>query len=51
MFGEQVDARVIGGTGLILGGVTLVNSRFGRRRIFGRRAPEQTADATTEAVA
>jgi drug/metabolite transporter (DMT)-like permease len=51
MFGEQVDARVIGGTGLILGGVTLVNSRFGRRRIFGRRAPEQAADATKEAVA
>ena len=51
MFGEQVDARVIGGTGLILGGVTLVNSRFGRRRIFGRRIPEPSADGATEAVA
>ena len=27
MFSEQVDARVIGGTGLILGGVTLVKER------------------------
>jgi drug/metabolite transporter (DMT)-like permease len=40
MFGEQVDARVIGGTGLILGGVTLVNSKFGERRLFGRRAAQ-----------
>jgi drug/metabolite transporter (DMT)-like permease len=37
MFGEQADARVFGGTALILGGVTLVNSRFGERRIWGRR--------------
>ena len=41
MFGEQVvDARVIGGTALILGGVTLVNSRYGERRIWGRRPAE-----------
>jgi drug/metabolite transporter (DMT)-like permease len=40
MFGESVDARIIGGTALILGGVTLVNSRYGTRRIFGRGAPE-----------
>ena len=39
MFGEQVDTGVIAGTGLILGGVTLVNSRFGARRLFGRAAP------------
>jgi drug/metabolite transporter (DMT)-like permease len=51
MFGEQVDARVVGGTGLILGGVTLVNSRFGTRRIFGRRTAEQSPDASTEAAA
>jgi drug/metabolite transporter (DMT)-like permease len=42
MFGEQVDARVIGGTALILGGVTLVNSRYGERRIWGR-TPATTA--------
>jgi len=51
MFGEQVDARVVGGTGLILGGVTLVNSRFGTRRIFGRRTAEQSPDGSTEAAA
>ena len=38
MFGEAVDGRVIGGTALILGGVTLVNSKFGTRRIFGRHS-------------
>jgi drug/metabolite transporter (DMT)-like permease len=37
MFGEQVDARVIAGTALILGGVTLVGMKFGERRIWGRR--------------
>lgn len=37
MLGEQVDARVLGGTALILGGVTLVGSRYGERRIWGRR--------------
>ena len=51
MFGEQVDARVVGGTALILGGVTLVNSRFGTRRIFGRRMAEPSQDASTEAAA
>ena len=51
MFSEQVDARVIGGTGLILGGVTLVNSKFGTRRIFGRRTAEQSPDTSTGAAA
>jgi len=37
MFGEGVDARVLLGTALVLGGVALVNSRFGERRLFGRR--------------
>ncbi len=37
MFGEQVDARVLVGTGLILAGVTLVNSRYGERQLWGRR--------------
>ena len=39
MFGEAVDARIVIGTGLILGGVALVGSKFGERRIWGRRAP------------
>jgi len=36
---ETVDGRVLAGTGLIVGGVALVNSRFGQRRLFGRAAP------------
>jgi drug/metabolite transporter (DMT)-like permease len=44
MFGEQVDARVIGGTGLILGGVTLVNSRYGERQLFGRKPAPGTEE-------
>lgn len=36
MFGEQIDAIVLAGTALVLGGVALVNSRFGQRRIWGR---------------
>jgi drug/metabolite transporter (DMT)-like permease len=43
MFREQVDARVIGGTALILGGVALVNSRYGQRRLFGRTPPPEGA--------
>ncbi len=39
MFGEQVDIRLVGGTALILGGVALVNSHRGERRLFGRRPP------------
>jgi drug/metabolite transporter (DMT)-like permease len=60
MFGEAVDARILVGTGLILGGVTLVNSRYGERRIWGRQpeidapakvstgAPKGSTTATTE---
>ncbi len=36
VFREAVDGRVIVGTGLVIGGVALVNSRFGQRRLFGR---------------
>ena len=39
MFGEKVDASVLIGTALILGGVALVNARYGNRRLFGRAAP------------
>ena len=49
MFGETIDARVAVGTALILGGVALVNSRFGERRIWGRGAP--VADATSKPAA
>jgi drug/metabolite transporter (DMT)-like permease len=36
---EPVDARIIVGTALVVAGVGLVNSRFGRRRLFGRVPP------------
>jgi len=36
---EVVDVRVLLGTGLVLTGVALVNSRYGGRRLFGRAAP------------
>jgi drug/metabolite transporter (DMT)-like permease len=36
---EPVDGRLIIGTALVISGVGLVNSRFGRRRLFGRVPP------------
>jgi drug/metabolite transporter (DMT)-like permease len=36
---EPVDGRLLIGTALVVGGVALVNSRFGRRRLFGRVPP------------
>ena len=36
---EVVDAGVLVGTALVIGGVALVNSRYGHRRLFGRAAP------------
>src|SRR4249920_477074 len=36
---EPIDGRLIGGTALVIGGIGLVNSRFGRRRLFGRVPP------------
>ena len=36
VFRETVDARVVFGTALVIGGVALVNSRFGQRRLYGR---------------
>ena len=40
---EVVDAGVLAGTALVIGGVALVNSRFGQRRLFGRTPPRQPA--------
>jgi drug/metabolite transporter (DMT)-like permease len=37
--GESIGAQVLAGTGLIVGGIALVNSRFGARRLFGRTPP------------
>jgi drug/metabolite transporter (DMT)-like permease len=36
VLGESIDVRTIVGTGLIIGGVALVNSRFGRHLVFAR---------------
>jgi drug/metabolite transporter (DMT)-like permease len=36
---EVIDARIILGTLLVIGGVALVNTRRGSRRLFGRAAP------------
>jgi drug/metabolite transporter (DMT)-like permease len=39
---EPVDATIIVGTALVIAGIGLVNSRYGRRRLFGRTAVEAT---------
>jgi drug/metabolite transporter (DMT)-like permease len=36
MFGETIDGVVLIGTLLVIGGIALVNAKFGQRRIFGR---------------
>ena len=40
---EPVDGRLVIGTVLVIGGVAFVNSRFGRRRLFGRVPPAEPA--------
>ncbi|MBI2775957.1 MAG: DMT family transporter [Chloroflexi bacterium] len=42
VFKETVDARVVLGTLFVIGGVALVNSRFGQRRLFGRTPVAET---------
>ena len=43
---EPIDARMILGTALVIAGVAVVNSRFGRRLIFDRgRAPSTAVSA------
>jgi drug/metabolite transporter (DMT)-like permease len=44
---EAVDARVLAGTALVIGGVALVNSRFGARRLYGRAAQPPAGAETT----
>lgn len=36
VLGETVDARLLAGTALVIGGIGLVNSRFGTRKLLGR---------------
>lgn len=40
MFQEHIDPVVLAGTALVLGGIALVNGRFLKRQLYGRRAPE-----------
>jgi drug/metabolite transporter (DMT)-like permease len=45
---EVIDARIVVGTALIVGGIALVNSKRGRRRLIGR-APAPTAASAASA--
>jgi drug/metabolite transporter (DMT)-like permease len=38
---EPLDARIILGTALVITGVGLVNSKYGKRRLFGRTPPAE----------
>ncbi|HYH93741.1 MAG TPA: DMT family transporter [Candidatus Saccharimonadales bacterium] len=40
---EPIDGRLIVGTVLVIAGIALVNSRFGRRRVFGRTPRPEAA--------
>ena len=40
---EPVDIRLLLGTALVVGGVALVNSPYGKRRLFGRVPPVEAA--------
>ena len=49
MLGESVSLAILIGTGLILAGVTLVNGKWGERRIWGRQPA--AAEATSKPAA
>jgi drug/metabolite transporter (DMT)-like permease len=53
MLGESVSLPILLGTALILGGVALVNGRWGERRLWGRRpaTPAPAAAATSKPAA
>ena len=44
---EPIDGRLLVGTALVISGMALVNSRFGKRTIFGRVPPVEAASPTT----
>jgi drug/metabolite transporter (DMT)-like permease len=43
---ERIDLQVIAGSALIIGGIALVNSNIGQRRLFGRSAIGQESSPT-----
>jgi drug/metabolite transporter (DMT)-like permease len=42
---EEIDARIVLGTALVIGGVALVNAKYGQRRLFGR-APRVASEGS-----
>ena len=42
---EEVDIRIVLGTALVIGGVALVNAKYGQRRLFGR-APRVASEGS-----
>jgi drug/metabolite transporter (DMT)-like permease len=42
---EEIDGRIVLGTALVIGGVALVNARYGQRRLFGR-APRVASEGS-----
>ena len=43
---EPIDGRLLVGTALVISGMALVNSRYGKRTIFGRTPPVEAASPT-----
>jgi len=50
MFGETIDVYVLIGTAMVIGGVALVNSRMGERRIFGRQPASEASTGSKPAA-
>jgi drug/metabolite transporter (DMT)-like permease len=42
---EEIDGRIVLGTALVIGGVALVNAKYGQRRLFGR-APRVASEGS-----
>ena len=42
---EPIDGRLLVGTALVIGGMALVNGKYGKRTIFGRAAPVEASPA------
>jgi len=45
VLGETIDGRIVLGTLAILAGIGIVNSRYGRRRVFGGRPDPESVQA------
>lgn len=43
---EPIDGRIVAGTALVIGGIALVNSRYGRQLVFSRGRPSSPAVET-----